>query len=388
MNMRLRDIAMKNIIRRKGKMALIIIGLAVGIATLVSIITVMLAFQKNIDQQLSTYGFNIVIYPASSNLSLNYGGMSISGVDAYEVKSLSMDDLEKIRSLQMESKIMAISPKLLQPADIKGEQALLIGTDFKQEFSVKKWWRLASGKKPSSPKEVIVGADAAKKLKLNAGDFVELNGQKFAVSGVLQSAGSQDDNLIFCDLKQVQSLYGRGKELSLIEVTARDSGDTDLVVKALEKALPQASVSSIKQAVKFKEKAMSSLIRFGLTVSAIVIIISGFVVLTTMSLAVIDRKREIGIFRAIGYRQSTIFKIILIEALILSLIGGIAGYASGFGLIYTVPILFKKVNLVVKPNIFVLALSVGMSVLVGLISSLLPAKKAASMDPADALKSL
>ncbi|HZD58935.1 MAG TPA: FtsX-like permease family protein [Anaerolineae bacterium] len=385
--MRLYTIALKNIVRRKYKMALVVIGLAVGIATLVSIMTLMTAFQKSIDGQLDAYGFNIVIYPASSNLSLSYGGMNVSGVDTYERKSLSGQDIAKIRRMTGANTIRAISPKILQAVEVGGKTALLVGVDFKSELQVKKWWHL-TGTRPSGRHEIVLGADAAKNLKLATGDYLMLAGNRFKVSGVLQETGSQDDGLIFGDLGEVQALYGREGELSIIEVSAKNSGSIDDLVNHLEKTLPGATVSSIKQAVKYKEEAMGSLTRFGLMVTALIIMISGLIVFMMMASSVNDRKREIGIFRAVGYRKSSVARIILIEALFLSVVGGVIGYITGFGAIYVLPTIMRQVNLSVDINVAVLLLAIGLAVTTGLVASFIPAQRAANMDPADALKSL
>jgi len=380
-------IALKDITRRKGKMALVVAGLAVGVAALVAILTIVLSFQKGIDKKLDTYGFNIVIYPASSNLSLSYGGMTILGVDTYEVKSLLMADLATIKRSHSADSIAALSPKLLQVVDSKDKKALLVGSDFNQEFLIKKWWRL-NGSRPTRPDELVLGQDAAKNLQVKAGDTLKLSGKDFKVAAVLQPTGSQDDSLIFGDLREVQSLYKRGGELSLIEISAKSTADIDAVVKDLKKALPQAAVSSIKQAVQYREKAVGSLARFGLAITAVIMLISGLIVFTTMTSSVRDRKREIGIFRAIGYRQSVVARIILTETLILSLIGGAIGYAAGFGIVFMLPAFLKKFEFSVGLNVPVLILSIVLAVAVGLVASLVPALRAANMDPADALKSL
>jgi len=368
-------------------MALVVAGLAVGVAALVAILTIVLSFQKGIDKKLDTYGFNIVIYPASSNLSLSYGGMTILGVDTYEVKSLLMADLATIKRSHSADSIAALSPKLLQVVDSKDKKALLVGSDFNQEFLIKKWWRL-NGSRPTRPDELVLGRDAAKNLQVKAGDTLKLSGKDFKVAAVLQPTGSQDDSLIFGDLREVQSLYKRGGELSLIEISAKSTADIDAVVKDLKKALPQAAVSSIKQAVQYREKAVGSLARFGLAITAVIMLISGLIVFTTMTSSVRDRKREIGIFRAIGYRQSVVARIILTETLILSLIGGAIGYAAGFGIVFMLPAFLKKFEFSVGLNVPVLILSIVLAVAVGLVASLVPALRAANMDPADALKSL
>ncbi|MDI6816209.1 MAG: ABC transporter permease [Actinomycetota bacterium] len=385
--MRLETIAFKNLARRKGKATLVVVGLAVGIATMVSIVTLMLAFEKSIDTQLDAYGFNIVIYPASSSLSLNYGGMNISGVDTFEIETLTEADIEKARRIRSADDIQAISPKVLQAIEVKKKKALLVGVDFTEEFQVKKWWKVM-GHKPSSKDQVILGSDAAKNLRLKAGDSMKIGSQTFKVAGILHETGSQDDGLVFSDIKRVQALFGRGQELSLIEISAHRSDQIDNVVAELENALPGAEVSSIKQAVKYREEAMGSLARFGLMVTAIIIMISGFIVLVTMTSSVNERKQEIGVFRAMGYRKSSVARIILTEALAVSVVGGIVGYIVGFGATYALPQFVRSIELPVEASSSVFLLALAIAVLVGLVSSLMPARRAANMDPADALKSL
>lgn len=385
--MRLDTIAFKNLARRKGKAMLVVAGLAVGIATMVSIVTLMLAFEKSVDTQLDAYGFNIVVYPASSSLSLDYGGMNISGIDTYEVTSLTEADLERVSGIRSARDIQAVSPKMLQAVEVKNKKALFVGVDFEKEFQVKKWWKVM-GHKPSTTDQVVLGSDAAKNLKLKAGDSLAIGGATFTVAGTLHETGSQDDGLIFGDLGRAQALFDRGDELSLIEVSARQSGQIDTIVAELEEALPAAAVSSIKQAVKYREKAMGSLATFGLMVTAIIIIISGFVVFVTMTSSVNERKREIGVFRAMGYRKSSVARIILIEALVVSIAGGVVGYGIGFGATYAIPQVVRSVDLPVSVSSPVFMMALGVAVIVGLVSSAVPARRAANMDPADALKSL
>ena len=385
--MRLDTIAFKNLARRKGKAALVVVGLAVGIATMVAIVTLMLAFEKSIDTQLDEYGFNIVVYPASSSLSLNYGGMNISGVDTFEVATLTEADLEKVRRIKSADKITAISPKVLQAIEVKNKKALLVGVDFTEEFQVKKWWKVM-GHKPSSPDQVILGSDAAKNLRLEASDSMIIGSRSFRVAGVLHETGSQDDGLVFSDIERAQALFDRGQDLSLIEISAKQSEQIDGVVAELEKALPGAAVSSIKQAVKYREEAMGSLAKFGLMVTAIIIMISGFIVFVTMTSSVNERKQEIGVFRAMGYRKSSVARIILTEALVISVVGGLVGYIVGFGSTYALPLAVRGIDLPVTVSWSVLLLALAIAVLVGLVSSVMPARRAANMDPADALKSL
>jgi putative ABC transport system permease protein len=366
---------------------MIVAALAVCVASLVAIVTIMLALQKSIESKLETFGFTVIVQPASANLSLSYGGMAISGVDTYEVQSLSEQDMSRIKHMPGASRLVAVSPALLQVVTVGKEQALLVGTDFAQEFRAKKWWML-DGRRPSAPGDIIIGTEAAKTLRLKKGSAVEIAGTRFTVTGILHDTGSQDDSFIFADLRQAQTLFNRGHALSLIEVSTRSSQDTNQVVADIERAVPHASVSSIKQAVQYKERTAGSLANFGLAVTAIVILTSGCIVFTTMMSAVSDRKREIGIFRAIGYRQATIVKIVLLETAILSLLGGFLGYVIGFSSVYGLPVIYKQLTLSVNLNGLVFAGALVLAVFVGIISSIIPVYRAARMDPAEALKSI
>jgi putative ABC transport system permease protein len=384
--MKISTIAIKNIKRRKTKVALLVIGLMIAIASLTSIMTLMSSFRNKIDKQLGKYGFNILVFPKSSDLSLTYGGMNVSGVSSYKAAFLNSSEMKEIDRLKKDFK-MYVSPKFLSGVEVKNTPALFVGIDPTEELSVKKWWKIkGAGFKDKS--DSVFGSAAANKLKVKLGDKVSLNGKPFKVTGILKETGSQDDDLIFGNIAYAQKMFGMEGKVNLIEIATDNTEDIDPVVSRLSKAIPGASVSSVKQAVKYKENAMNKLSRFGLTVSGVIIFISAMIVFATMTSSVTERTREIGIFRAIGYRKSKITKIILIEAALLSFLGGLLGYFLGFGIAGLLAFFVKSIAVVVKPDLYLAALSVLVSLFVGLVSSMFPAYKAANLDPAIALKEL
>lgn len=386
--MYLRTIAFKNIKRRKGKMILVVAGLMVGITAFVSVVSIMLAFQNSISDELNAYGFNIMVYPKSSDLSLSYGGIAISGVQSYKVRTLSDSDVKKIKSIESPGLIQVISPKILHAVTVNRKQVLLVGIDIRQELVIKKWWQI-KGKPPVvDTNQLLLGSDASKKLGLKTGDSILIHGKKFEIAGILKTTGSQDDDLIFGSLSLFQNFLKRKGEINLIEISAKNTEDIDTIVDKVGRVLPNAEVSSVKQAVKYKEDAMGQLGKFGLAVTFVIIFISGLIVFTTMTSSVNDRTREIGVFRAIGYRQTKVAKIILIEAFILSLIGGGVGYFMGFGVAKLLPVIVKSIKVTVGFNVYLMVFSIMLSVIIGLISSSLPARRAANLDPAESLKNL
>jgi putative ABC transport system permease protein len=128
--------------------------------------------------------------------------------------------------------------------------------------------------------------------------------------------------------------------------------------------------------------------RFALAVSAVVVAIGTLVVLTTMLGAVAERRQEIGLFRALGFRQRHVMRIILSEAALVSLGGGILGWLVGMGTVVVLAPRLVNVTAPVGWNPWLALGAVGGALIVGLIGSLYPAVHAARLDPTTALRSL
>lgn len=386
--MKLETIAVKNLNRRKGKMLLVVAGLAVAVATLVSVASIVLSFQRTIDRQLDEYGYNIVVYPRTNELSIVYGNMVLSSLAPEEIKPLHDRNLAAINRLSEARYIKSASPKTLVVASVRGRDVLVGGVSLRREREIKRWWQIEAGRFPAGSNELLVGLNASDKLGLSAGDALVLGGREFRVAGILMDTGSADDDLIFGDIEAVRSAFNRPGEISLIEVAARRMEKTDLLVKAMKRALPGASVVSVRQAVKYKQNAMEQFARFGLAITGVVVLISALIVFTTMASSVNERRAEIGIFRAIGYRQTQVARIILSEAVLLGLGSGVGGFALGLGLAQLLRTMSGAIRVSVTPSLFLLFVSVVISITIGVVASLLPAWRAAKLDPADALKNL
>jgi putative ABC transport system permease protein len=226
-------------------------------------------------------------------------------------------------------------------------------------------------------------------LRLNPGDQVEINGRVFRVAGVLAENGSQDDDILFIDLTAAQQVMNKPGSVSLVEVAALCTEcPVEEMVEQIGGVLPQARVTALRQAVTLRMETVGQLSRFALAVSAVVVVIGGLVVLTTMLGAVAERRQEIGLFRALGFRKRHVMRIILGEAVLVSLGGGLLGWLLGMGAAIA---LAPRLANVVTPVTWSPALAfgaVGGALLVGLLASLYPAAHAARLDPTTALRSL
>lgn len=417
--MRLHHISINNLRRRKGKAIFLLLGLLIGVSTVVTLITLTRAMEEDIGNKLDELGANILIVPKSHNLSLNYGGLQFSGV-ALNVKPLNQADIAKIRSIKNNENLSIVAPKLIAPAKVNGKEMLLVGADFREELRLKRWWKVrpvddagtdgqfqqsSNGMKHSqslggesayllrgtlNENDLLAGSAAAQYLKIKTGQSVDIQGQAFQVKGILEETGSQDDSLLFADLTKVQTVLAQLGQLSLIEVAAFcNTCPIEEMVKQISEVLPGAKVTAIKQAVEARMETVRHFKRFSVGISAVVLLIGSLIVFTTMMASVNERFREIGIFRAIGFRKRHIIQVILLEAFLIGLIAGALGYLAGVGSSHlALPFFLQISGAKVVWDWLMALMATGISVAVGLSASIYPALKAAKLDPAESLRAI
>jgi len=368
--------------------------LLLAVASFVTLYVVSENVNKNVAENLDEFGANMLITPKSDGLNLSYGGVAITGV-TIENSSLSYNDIAKIKSIKNKDNLRIIAPKLFNSIKVQyldgiGEiNVVAAGVNFKDEVRLKKWWRVI-GNYPSQENEILMGSEASKLLEMKLNQKTSLNGEEFLVSGILEETGSQDDGLIFLDLKKSQELFNKKNELSLIEIAARCYDcPIEEIVRQTSSKLPGAKVTAIKQTIESKMTAIHRFEHFSLGISAVILVISLLIVFTNVNASVNERTKEIGIFMSVGFRRWHIIKIILLEVLIASFSAGVIGFFIGIaGAKIITPILSMDDSITINFSYSLLLLSAGMAVTAGLLASVLPALKAARLDPTVAFRSL
>lgn len=409
--MRISTIAFANLKRRKGKALFLIVGIAIGIGTVVALLSLSGSIKEEIGSQLDRFGANIVVVPQSNSLSLDYGGVSVSGV-SFDVHQLTNEDAKRILDIPYRNRLSFISPKLLSAVEVEGRQILLAGVDFDSELKLKRWWHI-SGQNPEGKQDVLVGYEVARALSIiepAAGptpqsvshggshqpsedqnqfirDRLQIAGRDHRVAGVINETGGPDDHMIFGNLGHVQSLVNKPDQLSVIEVSAlcKDCPIDDIVGQISER-LPHAKVSAIQQSVRARTETVERLTRFSGVVSAVVLAIGALMIFTTMMGSVVERTKEIGVLRAIGFRKVHIVKGLMIEVLAVSLAGGIVGWAAGLLASWAALPYFSEtgVALGVHPSVVMVAIVAALSI--GILSSIYPAIRASRLDPSEAVR--
>lgn len=407
--MNLGNIALSNLKRRKARLLFVLIGMAIGITTIVALFAITDAMKVDLGDKFDQIGANIVIVPKTDDLSLSYGGMTVTGVST-QAKQLDAGALDLILTIPNKENISTVAPKLITGADVEGQKSIIVGVNFIPELSLKSWWNIRTVEKlegtnppvsdelkelkpqrrstPNIQKdEVILGHNAAQKLNKKAGDPITIQGQPFRVWGVIDPVGSTVDDSIHMDLGVTQTLFNLPNQLSFIEVAALcTSCPIDEMIAQLSQVLPDDQVSAVREAVKAREETIDKFTSFAKGVAGVVLVIGSLVVFLAMMGSVNERTREIGIFRAIGFRKSHVTVIIILEALVISVLAGLSGYLAGMAIAEGVGPLIAQMDINIQWDIRYFAQAMVIALGLGLLSSILPARKAASLDPAEALR--
>jgi putative ABC transport system permease protein len=384
---RLEHIVFHNLRRRKGRAIFLVVGLMIGVATVVTLLSLTDALSMRAQNELENFGANIIITPRSDQLDLNYGGVQLGGVNlvAREIEQVSLVNIDTIPNRR---NVATIGPKVLGTVEVQGQRVMMMGVDPVAEFKLKRWWSIA-GRPVKQGAELLVGDTLVKRFGLAIGDTLQLNGQDFTVVGLLAQTGSQDDQLLISPLLAAQATLGKEGKVSMVEIAALcHDCPVDDMVNQLQQVLPGTDVQAVQQVVKTRMHALDQFRLFAWGVAVTVVIIGALLVFVTMMGAISERTREIGIFRAIGYRRRHVLHLVLMEAAVVSALAGVMGYLAGvLATLVTLPLLDGgKAIWHWNPTLALAA--VAAALLVGLIAALQPALRASRLEPSEALRAL
>jgi ABC-type antimicrobial peptide transport system permease subunit len=254
-----------------------------------------------------------------------------------------------------------------------------------EDYAIRRF-KIIAGQPISTNRQIMVGNAIAKSLKKGVGDSIELSGVRFRIVGVYESGVGWEEMGGVATLRDVQSLSGRPRKVNMYSVKVKDPTRAEEVVQKINASFPEVSASLTgKFAEEMPDMKSSNAMMNG--ISFLAILVGGLGVMNTMLMAVLERTREVGVLRALGWRRRAVLGLILRESLLLSVLGGLLGIGIAFGLSYLlaqVPQIGNMLEPLWEWDIFARALTIAF--FLGLIGGLYPAYRATRLQPVEALR--
>ncbi len=396
--MKLYQVVIKDVMRRKRRVLYATLGVVIGTATVVGILTVAVAGQARIYNQLEKYGPNLAVVPAINNLDMKLGNMSLGTLSVGEnyisegklprIREIADGEIRMALKIEDEGDIAIIAPKLYINTKVGETSVMVVGVEPEEESKIKTWWKIREGEYLDGKDQALVGAIAAEILKLKVGDNIPLNGANVTATGILEETGSNDDYQIFVPIGTLQRAFAKEGLVSSIDIRALcNACPVEIIANGINQNIPGVRAVAVKQIAAAEMGMMEKMSKFLLGLAGITLAVGLFGVVNTMMTSVHERIKDIGIMRAVGASRSQIVKVFIYEAIIIGIIGGIIGYTVGTLLAYAVgPLIFEGTTVAYVPQYFPLALA--LAIVVAAIATVYPAFRATKIKVADSFRSL
>jgi len=303
----------------RGRLAVALIALTSGAAVCSALLNVNLDAERKLTQEFRTLGANVVIAPPS-------GGNEAALADAAI--------LDRIASLHL-ARIVATAPYLYVAANSGSQPVILAGTWFDQVSKMNSWWKLEGGAVTSRDdrEDCLVGVTAARQLGLSPGSSVQLrSGERnisFTVAGIVTTGGAED-NQILTNLDSVQTFAGLPGRVSLVQLSV--SGTPAEIVEVTQKLaenLPELDVRPVRQIAAAEGTILGKIRGMIFWTIALILILSMLGVLASMAALAMERRRDVGLMKALGGTVPRIMRLFLAEAGALGAVGGLIGFLLG-----------------------------------------------------------
>jgi putative ABC transport system permease protein len=371
-----------------------------------------------ISRELRTYGANLIVTPQEDTLDVEIGGVNLKPPS--DGTYLNEADLPKIKGMFWRNNIVGFSPML--PVSVSLRDSLnptLLGTYFsrnvvfgKQDFvtgvrTTHPWWKVQGSWPDDNSQDVLLGDRLASKLNLTTGQQIEIAGQPRQIVGILSTGGPEDDQIV-APLALAQQILGKPGAVRRIYVSAvtkpedafarRDprtlspemydrwycSPYAQSIAFQLQEAIPHSHAEQIRQVAQNEGTVLSRIQGLMLLITLAALLASALAVSASMATAVIERRGEVGLMKALGAGNLAVAVLFFAEASLLALIAGAAGFAGGALLARQIGHSIFASQITIQPVLLPVVLSI--AVLVTFAGSAAAIRRAVKFDPVYALR--
>ena len=385
------SLVVKNPFRNKTRSSLAIIGIAIGITIIVAMGMITSGLQSSTQSTLKAGAAEIMVTHAGSNSFGSIGGTldqswvnnvkNINGVkDAAGVLSVSNS------SSGSTSSSTSSTSSSSRPGSMGGLTIVGIDSNYLNLAGISSADVNGSLFSNGSTNEVIIGKNPAQALNKTVGDTINLYGKDFKITGIYQTGNVMQDQNVFMSLNTLQNLTSNTGKISSIYVRDADNANDTQVSKAIADAYPNdLSTTTAEDQANRMNNVMGTINSASWAISLLAIFIGGIGVINTMIMSVFERTREIGVLKAVGWKNRRILGMILGESIVLTLLAAVVGTIVGVvgveALLY-----FSNSTLTAVFSFDILLRAFGVALLVGVLGGLYPAYRASKLAPTEALR--
>jgi putative ABC transport system permease protein len=363
-----------SLVRRRSRMLVALLAVAIGATILSGLVTVYYDIPRQMGQEFRSYGANLIFVPG--------GGSS----------ALSADDVRAATGFIPAEDIVGIAPYRYETVKINEQPFMAAGTDINEVKKTSPYWFI-SGQWPQNDGSALIGQEVADLIRLSPGGTFTATGtdadgrsfsHDFTVSGIVQTGGTEEA-FIFLSLSDMESLMGNGGELDVVECSiSAPQAVLDSIVRQVGENVGGVTPRLVKRVTQSEGTVLTKLQALVYLVTVVVLLLTMICVATTMMAVVAERRREIGLKKALGAANKSIVMEFLGEGLLLGGLGGLLGVVLGFAFAQIVSMNVFSRSISFQPLLIPVTLAV--SVAITGLACLLPVRSATDVDPAVVLR--
>lgn len=389
----------------RGRLAVALIALASGAAVTTALINLNLDAERKVSAEFRTLGANVVILPTSNksikiidvpNFDTSVENGKAPKDDQLAAPLMSDAVVNRIRALPDGARLVG-SPFLYVvatvPVDESPQQIIVAGTWLDRAAQLAPWWKITGNAitDRADLSRCMVGRNVAQQLKLAPGSSLELNYKDGAtsrtvaltVAGIINSGG-QEDSQILANLPVVQELAGQEGRIGLVQLSIKGTPtEIESAVTRIAAALPDLDVRPVPQLAQAEGRLLGRIRGLIFFMVALILVLTTLCVFASMAALAMERRRDVGLMKAIGGSMSRVVRLFLTEAGALGLVGGLIGYVAGIFLSRWIGQRAFNVAISIRPE--VLPLVVALMVAVALAGAL-PLRLLGRVRPAEILR--
>ena len=356
-------------------MLIALLAVAIGATIFFGLATIYIDIPRQMGQEFRSYGANIIFLPSEDNED-----------------GLSDEQLQEIRSMVPEKNMVGMAPYRYENIRINELPFMAAGTDIEQVQKTSPYW-FVSGRWPEKNGEILVGKDLADTVGAQEGDELLLKIETdddsmeefpFTVSGILQTGGNEE-SYVFMSMSDMEATGGKEGGADVAECSISLSQDElKALAQKVENETKGVSPRLVKKVTQSEGKVLTKLQALVLLVTIVVLGLTMVTVATTMMAVVVERRKEIGLKKALGASNKSIIGDFLGEGVFLGLLGG--GIGIGLGFLFAHAVSLNVFSRTVSFHLVLIPITLGISVGVTILACLLPVRRATDVDPAVVLK--